>query len=348
MSQFIYFQKYHGKENVHSSNVLYMLQKIYYYNPRNFYEFLKVLLDSEEADSWILQFKTQEKHAKGVTDFSIIQNSFKIVVEAKEKYNCFNPSQIERHLEALKNEFIEHKIFLALAPIECDPNIISDLKEKHPGITFLTITYKQLYEKLLSVINEVRDYELKEMVEEFYDYCNAENLIDEADNTIMVRLAGSTMKFNIKEENRIYYDKADGKCSGFRYIGLYNNKSVKYVGKIIMIVKASLNDQKIEYELKYPDKGEINDKISERIKNAMQNQKSLYDNTNIPHYYYLVDKFYPIENFTKRSNGALYGKKKFFLSDLGLNANAEVEEIAEKMKNKNWEDLPLQPNTITR
>lgn len=102
MSQFIYFQKYHGKENVHSSNVLYMLQKIYYYNPRNFYEFLKVLLDSEEADSWILQFKTQEKHAKGVTDFSIIQNSFKIVVEAKEKYNCFNPSQIERHLEALK------------------------------------------------------------------------------------------------------------------------------------------------------------------------------------------------------------------------------------------------------
>lgn len=105
MSQFVYFQKYHGKENVHSSNVLYMLQKVYYYNPRKFYKFLEELLESEEPDNWILQFKTQEKHAKGVADFSIIQKSFKIVVEAKEKYNPFDISQIERHLEALKNDF---------------------------------------------------------------------------------------------------------------------------------------------------------------------------------------------------------------------------------------------------
>ena len=341
MSQFVYFQKYHGKENVHSSNVLYMLQKVYYYNPRIFYKFLEELLESEEPDNWMLQFKPQEKHAKGVTDFSIIQKSFKIVVEAKEKYNHFDISQIERHLEALKNDFIENKIFLALAPFENDQDIFMNLKQKHKEIKFLAITYKQLHKKLASVTDETRDYELKDMIEEFYEYCNVEDLIDETDDTIMVRLAGSTMDFNIKEENRIYYDKAGGKYSGFRYIGLYNNKSVKFVGKVVMVVEARLQNQEIQYELKYSKIGKIDETILKRIKNAMENQAQLYDNTDIPHYYYLVDKFYPIENFIKKSNRALYGKKKFFVSDLGLNPNAEVEEIAEKMKNRYWEDLPL-------
>ncbi|HBF86754.1 MAG TPA: hypothetical protein DDW54_03650 [Clostridiales bacterium] len=341
MSQFIYFQKYHGKENVHSSNVLYMLQRIYYYNPRKFYNFLKELLDSECPESWLLQFKPQEKYSKGVTDFSIIQKSFKIVVEAKEKNNHFDSSQIERHMDALKSDFIENKIFLALAPFESGQDIFADLKQKHKEITFLALTYKQLYEKLLSVIDEGRDFELKDMVDEFYEYCNVEDLIDETDNTIMVRLAGDTMDFNIQEENRIYYDKAVGRFSGFRYIGLYKNKSVKYVGKVIMIVEASRSNQKIQCELKYPENGKIDEKILKRIENAMRNQDSLYDNTNIPHYYYLVDQFCPVENFTKKSNRALYGKKKFFLKDLGLSPNAKVEEIAEKMKNKHWEDLPL-------
>ena len=340
MSQFIYFQRYHGKENVHSSNVLYMLQKIYYYNPKIFYNFLVELLESEEPENWILQFKTQEKYGKGVTDFSIIQKSFKIVVEAKEKNNSFDISQIERHVEALQREDIENKIFLALAPFNSQ-QLFQELKQKYPGTTFLATTYKQLYEKLLSVIDDVRDYELKDMIEEFYEYCGVENLIDETDDTIMVRLAGSTLDFNIKEENRVYYDKAGGKYSGFRYLGLYNNKSVKYVGKVTMIVEASLQHEKMKYELKYPNAGKIDEKILQRIENAMKNQAKLYDNTNIPHYYYLVDKFCPIENFRKKSNRALYGKKKFFLRDLGLSPNAEVEEIAEKMKNRYWEELPL-------
>ena len=53
----------------------------------------------------------------------------------------------------------------------------------------------------------------------------------------------------------------------------------------------------------------------------------------------MVDKFYPIENFRKGTNYALYGKKKFYLSQFGLKPNAEVEEIGERIKNKKWEDF---------
>ncbi len=337
MSQFIYFQKYHGRENVHSSNVLYMLQKVYYYSPKIFYSFLAELLECEVSLSWIPQFKSQEKNDKGVTDFSIIQESFKIVVEAKEKYNKFDKAQIERHLESLKKFSCENKILLALSPNE-DTDVLSEFIFKYPKIKIKLITYLDLYNKLLSSARE-QDYELKDMIEEFREYCSDENLIDDTDNTIMVRLAGETMGFNVKPENSIYYDKAGSKYTGFRYLGLYNDKQVKYLGKIQFIAQAYKKEGEIYIDCLYPRTHKSDETIKERVEKAMENQALLYDNTEIPHYYYLVDKFYPIENFRKGSNYALYGKKKFYLNQFGLKPNASVEEIAEKMRNKRWEDI---------
>lgn len=338
MSQFIYFQKYHGKENMHSSNVLYMLKKVYYYNPKIFYSFLAELLECEEGKDWIPQFKTQEKNKKGVTDFSIIQDSFKIVVEAKEKYNKFNYGQIEGHLSSLADFPCANKIFLALSPNQQRNNIFNEFSKKYSNIMIKAITYIDLYKKLLNNVR-AQDYELREMIEEFREYCGVEKLIDDTDNTIMVRLAGRTMDFNVKPENNVYYDKATNKYLGFRYLGLYNDKCVKYIGKIQKIVQAYKEKGVINMECLYPAKKEIDEQTKIRVENAIKSQEALYDNAEIPHCYYLVDKFHFIENFRKGTNYALYGKKKFYLTQFGLEPGASVEEIAEKIKNKRWEDF---------
>lgn len=339
MNEFYFFQRYHGKENVHSSNVLYMLERVYYYNPNIFYEFLAELLGREDVKEWVLNFKSQEKHSRGVTDFSIIQNPFKIVVEAKEKYNDFTEKQICQHLDSLNEDKINNKVFLALAPKINNQQFFENIKNNYSGIQILPITYLQLYKTLSNVINENRDYALKELFDEFYEYCNDENLIDDTDNTIMVRLAGSTLDANVKYN--VYYDKASNKHTGFRYLGLYNDKQVKYIGKITHIVKANFENNKYQTELLYPHEQNIDNEILEKVKKVMEHQNNLYGNINVEHCYYIVDKFYPIENFRKRENGALYGKKKFFLNQMNLQANSPVEAIAEKLKNKNWEDLPL-------
>lgn len=92
-------------------------------------------------------------------------------------------------------------------------------------------------------------------------------------------------------------------------------------------------------ECLYPAKKEIDEETKIRVENAIKSQEALYDNAEIPHCYYLVDKFHFIENFRKGTNYALYGKKKFYLTQFGLEPGASVEEIAEKIKNKKWEDF---------
>ena len=113
----------------------------------------------------------------------------------------------------------------------------------------------------------------------------------------------------------------------------------KYIGKIITIIKASEKDGNFNMECVYPNKLKIDAKTEEKVKSALLNLGQVYGASHIEHCYYLVDKFYKIENFIKGKNYALYGKKKFYLDKMGLKPNSSVEEIAEKIKNKYWEDF---------
>jgi hypothetical protein len=156
----------------------------------------------------------------------------------------------------------------------------------------------------------------------------------------MVRLAGSTMDCNIDPDIYLYYDNAENKYEGFRYIGLYSNKKVQYIGEIEKVIKAYKNKSgDCEYEGLIPHKCVVTEDDKNRIIKAMASQKNLYDNTDTPHCYFLVKKFVSVENFHKNSLMALYGKKKFYLQQFGLPPKSPVEKIAEAMKNKTWEDV---------
>lgn len=128
---------------------------------------------------------------------------------------------MERHLKAFQTDS-SVKILVVLAPLftENDRAKFDSIKSKITNV--IAITYLDLYESIMSVCDEKRDFELIELLEEYRDYCNDENLIDDTDNIIMVRLAGDTIDFNVKEENRIYYDKFEHRYEGFRYLALYN------------------------------------------------------------------------------------------------------------------------------
>lgn len=339
MSEVYFFQRYHTKENMHSSNALLLLKRVYYYDPKIFYKVISNWVEVD-SDEFLPSFITQEKGKKSIPDFCIKQNGFKIVVEAKEKYNSFTEDQMRRHVDNLLSEPVDTRIFIALAPKfnESDCKVF-DIIKKH-AIKFINLTYLDLYNSVREVCDEYHDSEIIEILEEYKDYCNEENLIDDSDSTIMVRLAGSTLDFNVRPENSIYYDKYEHRYEGFRYLGLYKEKCVKYIGEIEKIIKAYQNkDGKYEFECLIPHGGKISDLEKERVLRAMDNQKALYDNINIPHNYFLVNKFLPVENFIKSSKMALYGRKKFYLQQFNLQPKSSVEDIAEKMKNKTWEEI---------
>lgn len=339
MSEVYYFQRYHSKENAHSSNALLLLKRLYYYSPKLFYRVISKWIDVEE-DTFLPNFLTQTKAIKSVPDFCIKQNGFKIIVEAKEKYNQFTENQMRNHIESLIHDNIKTHIMIALAPkFSENDNRIFDLVKKE-DIKLISLTYIDLYNDIKEVCDLYHDSEMLEILEEYEDYCNEEGLIDYSDSTIMVRLAGSTMNCNINPDIFLYYDNAEHKYEGFRYIGLYSNKKVQYIGEVKKVIRAYENESGVpEYEGLIPHKYEVTYQDKTRINKAMQNQKELYDNTHTPHCYFLVEKFIPVENFYKNSSMALYGKKKFYLQQFGLPPKSSVEKIADAMKNKTWEEV---------
>lgn len=340
MSEVYYFQRYYSKENAHSSNALLLLKRVYFYNPKIFYKVLSFWIDCEES-RFLPSFVAQEKGKNSVPDFCIRQDSFELLVEAKEKNNAFSKSQLESHLGSFKFES-GVKILIVLSPFftEKDKTIFDGIRAENKNINVISITYFELYQTLLNNLDESRDVELIELLDEYRDYCKDENLIDDTDNTIMVRLAGSTMEFNVKDENRIYYDNAEHKYEGFRYLALYKNKSIKYVGKIYkIIIGYKGNDGKVNMRGAVPHDCQITNEERNRVLNAMKNQDALYNNTQTPHSYFLVESFEPVDNFIKKNKNALYGKKKFYLSQFNLPKNCSAAQIAEKMRNKTWEEV---------
>lgn len=332
MSKVHYFQRYHTKENTHSGNACLLLSRLYSYNNKLFYNLISAVFEID-SENLYTQFVLQEKTSNGgsVPDFSINQPSFKLVVEAKEKPDVSKPTQLDEHSKLLISEPVLNKLFILLVPSigNKDKTNIKNLQTQYTDIHYEIITYIDLYNRTRDILIDIKDDEMIEILEDYHDYCEDEGLIDNSSDTIMVRLAGDTMQYDIG--NNLYYDTASNKWTGFDYIGLYTNKCVKYIGKIRAIYNCNNSSGSIAADCL---KGTFVQKDEDAVK---QSFSELFANRkNVSFTYYLVDEFVEINNFTKSSKRALYGKKKFYLSDYGLKPGASSKEIAEKLSNKNW------------
>lgn len=339
MSEYIWFQRYRGEENVHSSNALFLLKRIYFLNTKLFYKVIASWIN-EDIERFAPQFDVQKRGKKSVPDFSITQNGFKVVVEAKEKGSRLNKDQMLRHLDGLAMHSSDSfKILIALKPdfTKHDEDILNCLSNN--GIFIVKKTYLDFYNDIKNFTNEIRDIDIIEILEEYSDYCNDEGLIDETDNTIMVRLAGQTLMTNVDPNISIYYDKASSRYEGFKYLALYKEKKIQYVGEILKIIKGWDENGETHVECLIPLNSGVTDDEKLRVMRAMDNQRKLYKNTYIPHAYFLVDKFIPVDNFVKSTKGALYGKKKFYLEQFALPRGCSAEKVADAMRNKTWEDI---------
>ena len=76
-------------------------------------------------------------------------------------------------------------------------------------------TYIEFYDILSQLID--RNSEFYEVLEDYRDYCEEENLIDYTDDTLMVRLAGDTFDFNY--ENAIFEWDDEKAASNFKKHG---------------------------------------------------------------------------------------------------------------------------------
>jgi len=330
-----YFQRYHEKENVATANTMLLLSRLYSYSTDKFFRFLKSEFFSDAFEPEII-FNLQEKSFDSIPDATITQESFKLVVETKMS-DWFHSDQLLRHLKSFRDE--KYKVMITLAPELMNPvkkkEFEKSLKEYNATQTYPIMHVNTIFERIVDAIEDViddRDYEMQEVLEDYLNYCYKDKLIIVSDSwkRMRVQLASATFDFNVNEN--LYYDSIDRGFSAHDYLGLYKEKSVRAIGKIIAIITAVKTEAGLEYETEL---GVLTDKRKQQIKQAIEDAKN-YSYELDANRYFFVEKFYETD-FKKITPRAPMGTRVFDLTQiLETEKLPETTEIAELLNAKTW------------
>ncbi|WP_336016918.1 hypothetical protein [Fusobacterium polymorphum] len=336
-----YFQRYHAKENVATANTMLLLSRLYSYSPDKFFKFFR-FLNSEYCSTSFnpeIVFTLQEKSIDSIPDAAITQESFKIVVETKMS-DWFYEDQLLRHLNSFNNETYEIMITLApeLMAKDKKESFEEKIKEFNQKQKHQVIHVNTTFETIANAVGEVldeRDYEIQAILNDYWEYCYNDGLISvsEAWKYMRMQLAGVTFDFNI--ESNIYYDNAERSFREHNILGLYKNKSVRAIGKIIGRFTAIKTNTGVEYECEL---GELTDERKEAILKTMEEAELLYGYNlkTIKHRYFFVEKFYETD-FKKITPKAPMGTRIFDLTQvLDTNDVSDIKELAQKLKEQTW------------
>ena len=337
--QIHYFQRYHSKENVDTSNTMLMLSRLYNYNSDKFFSMLNSLILGED-ESPEITFDLQVVGDDSVPDAIISQKSFKIVVETK-LYNQFYKQQLVNHLEQFGAEDI--KVLLTLDPKPMKPQLFNELAVElkkynsenatrliHP-IKHVNLTFEQLVDAMEDIVDD-RDTEIIAVLDDFKKYCFDEKLIPDGYKWMRAIVAGTTFQDNMDLD--LFYDQESRNFSEHGYIGLYKDKSIRAIGKLKKTIIAVENNGSMTYRAESgaePTADEI-ERINEAIRRA---DHYGYNLQTISHRYFIVEKFYPMD-FRKSSKNPIQKSKFFNLADMfgyiGLYKDKSIRAIGKLKK----------------
>ena len=171
-------------------------------------------------------------------------------------------------------------------------------------------------------------------MEDYLNYCYTDGLIPVSDawKYMRMQLAGTTLDFNVGAN--VYYDNAERGFRAHDTLGLYKNKSVRAIGKVIARITAVETENGVKYNAEF---GELTDERKATIEKAMADGDSHgYDLRTIEHRYFFVEKFYETD-FKKITPRAPMGSRVFDLTQiLGTDDLPDTEEMAERLKNETW------------
>jgi hypothetical protein len=170
--------------------------------------------------------------------------------------------------------------------------------------------------------------ELLAIIEDYESYLAAEGLLEERDKWLVVFPCGTTIAENVRFG--LYYEPPSRPCKRYRFIGVYNQKVVAYVGKVEAIAVVSFKGSDVDF---LEEAGTLTDEHRRRI-------KAVADLKDDPLRYYLVDHFAGTD-LKKTSPGGMMGYRYLDLSKLLPSFNPRraysTDEMAAALKGGTWE-----------
>lgn len=335
MSRVSHFQRFSQPENHATNNTLLALRYFYQSSPFKLQRILNSLL--EEDLSIGLTFEQQVKGAGSIPDALISQQSLKLYIETK-RGGDLDAEQIIRHLASMEHDGIgAGEVLMGLTKEPIDQKARNHLKEvaAKQAVTFAAVTFSQVVEALRAQCAPF-DVDLNAVADDYEAYLSEEGLLEERNQWLIVVPCGTSINENARFG--LYYEPASRPCKrNHRFLGLYTQKAVAYVGVIFCIAVASFErDGRAEI---VAEAGTISESDRTRIMEAVS-MTSYYDLKETPHRFYLVEEFVPL-NLRKISAGGIMGLRYLDLTklapDYDQRSHYSANELAKLLQGRTWE-----------
>jgi len=337
MSSIHYFQRYSSPENAVTNNTLLLFSRLYNASPLKFELFMNSL--TEIPINIGANFNQQERSNKSVPDGIIKQESFKVAIETKLT-DGFSVTQLQNHLDSFEEEATQ--ILLALGPVKIKQSTMvsleTDVKNYNSShkknISFINTTFIDIITKFREVLSKF-DLELIEIIDDYDDYCRTCGIIRSSHRMLTVT-CGNTLQDNFN--NNIYYDPVDRGYSNCHYLGIYNAKAVRGIGKIENIIAADYDFPSKVLTIKKHN-STVTSEQKQNIQKMVEDAKfRLGWDISKNHKFFCVDKFHETL-FVKNTANGLQGRKYFDLEEkLGKATFENTQEIANLLRQTKWTD----------
>jgi tRNA-binding EMAP/Myf-like protein len=310
-----------------------MLRHVYRTSPRLLEKVLQSLLDEDEVEIGP-RFAQQVGAAHSIPDAVLNQQPLHIYIEAKHGDGLYD-DQLERHMESIADKnHPENSAFL----IGLTTNSTSEQESERwtkkafkQGIAFATTTYQEL----LAALNTVcaHDPDLQEILEDYQIFIGGENLLPNQHRKLVAMLCGQSWQENVL--NGAYFEPAhrNPKWTRAHFLGIYRQKQISYVGRIVSVAVCRKADSKLIVETE--DFGSLTKEHKDRI-HAIIDAATYYPGLAAEsHRYYMVDSFAQTE-VRKISSGGMMGHRYFDITALAetneLQKDASSTEVANMLK----------------
>lgn len=326
MSKIHYFQRYSSVENTVTNNTLQLFSRIYNYSTSQASLLLEALI--EEPIEIGIEIKQQVRGEESVPDGKIIQKSFKIVIESKVD-SSLNVGQLLKHLNDFSREDQKVLLLLTKKPIENADGISTQLREQCPDVIFRNVTYENICKAIKPLFKEY-EYEMRDLVEDYVEYCNDMKLFDQSQ--YLMRIVPCGKSFMINNRHGVYFHPSDRGYTKHRFVGLYTNKIVRIIWKIDSVFDVAYDGNKLEKTLV---EGCATDEYDDRLVAIIRDaQKECGWDISSNHRFFCGK---PMEtNYIKSTLYGIFGPRLVNLQEVIGNFQ-DASDVAEKLKDRQWE-----------
>ncbi|HRP48023.1 MAG TPA: hypothetical protein PLT07_10770, partial [Trueperaceae bacterium] len=247
------------------------MARIYAYAPQKAADLINQLVDADAPIEIGLEIQQQQRGEGSVPDGTIIQRSFKIVIETKVGAPV-NVRQLVDHAGGFSDQ--EHKILLLLTrqPLGDaeERGIRRELAHAQAarGVIFSIVTFEDVI-GALSGLFQPYEYEMNELVGDYVEYCWDAGLVDRSRFLLRIVPCGNSLEINVR--HGIYFHPNDRGYSAHQYTGVYKDKRVQALWANESVFDVTLVDGKLDKQLV---SGERTDEYDERLRAIIADAKT--------------------------------------------------------------------------